>query len=63
MAAQVEALSEIKNASADLLGITDELSEAGLTLGDTFGKHVKENMDVVYAAFSGSQEAAMEMQS
>ena len=55
-------MDEIKDSSADLLGITDELLAAGMTLGSTFGEYVEKNLDTVYQAFSGSQEAALEMQ-
>lgn len=53
---------EMKAACADYLGMTDELTANDMALGDHFGDWAKEHMDTVYAALSGSQEAALEMQ-
>lgn len=58
----IDAMYEMKAACADYLGMTDELTANDMALGDHFGDWAKEHMDTVYAALSGSQEAALEMQ-
>ena len=57
----IDAMIDIKDALADLLGMTDELSEIDMTFGQDFADKVAKNMDIVYAALSGNKDAALEV--
>lgn len=58
---KITALSEMKAAFADILNITDELAEEGMTLGDHFGNYLIEHLDTVEKAADGDKQAILEL--
>lgn len=60
--AYTEALTGTVDALADVMNISDELSESGMQLGDTFRDYVAENLDVVQRAVEGDTDAILELQ-
>lgn len=57
-----KAMTEMKDALADVMNVSDELNELGMTLGDHFGDYLIENMDTVEKAAKGDQDAIIELQ-
>lgn len=59
---KITAMSDLKDALADVMNISDELDKYGTTLGDHFGNYLLENMDKVEAAARGDQNAILDLQ-
>ena len=57
-----KAMDDMKEALADVMNISDELNEMGMTLGDHFGDYLVENMDTVKKAANGDRDAILELQ-
>ena len=60
--AYTTALTGTVDALADVMNISDELSEAGMQLGDTFRDYVAENLDIVQRAVEGDTDAVLQLQ-
>lgn len=56
------AMTDLKDALADVMNISDDLAESGLTLGDHFGNYVAKNMDKVEKAMNGDRDAILDLQ-
>jgi hypothetical protein len=54
-------MKDLKKSLADIMNITDELQEAGMTLGDHFGDYLLEHMDLVKKAADGDKDAILEL--
>ena len=59
---KINAMSDLKDALADVMDISDELDKYGITLGDHFGDYLLENMDKVEAASNGDRDAILDLQ-
>lgn len=60
--AKAKAMTKLKDSIGDIIGVTDELAESGLHLGEHFGKYLEENQDVVEGALAGDSEAIEKLQ-
>lgn len=55
-------MDELKDALADIMNISDELTGSEYGLGEYFGNYITEHQDTVLAALKGDQDAIIELQ-